>query len=147
MRWTHITLPVGDLAGTVGFFTEVCGLSVVRDRRLEGGSTVWLGPEPSPGEDPDFVLVAFQGEVTVPLDHFGFQCSSRDEVARIAEGARATGNLVEGPTDLGGSVGYFAVVREPSGHLVEFTFGQPLRGLPAKASNPSYMDSPTKAKT
>jgi len=44
---------------------------------------------------------------------------------------RARGTLVEGPTDYGGSVGYFAVVREPSGHLVEFTFGQPLRGLQA----------------
>ena len=137
MRWTHFTLPVADLAGSVRFFTEVFGLSVVRDRSLEGGSTVWLGPEPSPGQDPDFVLVAFQGEVVVPLDHFGFQCSSRDEVTRIAEVARAAGSLVEGPTDFGGSVGYFVVVREPSGHLVEFTFGQPLRGLPAKASNPS----------
>ena len=37
--------------------------------------------------------------------------------------------VVEGPTDYGGSVGYFVVVREPSGHLVEFTFGQPLRGV------------------
>jgi hypothetical protein len=36
---------------------------------------------------------------------------------------------VEGPTDYGGSVGYFALVREPSGHLVEFTHGQPLKGL------------------
>jgi hypothetical protein len=36
---------------------------------------------------------------------------------------------VEGPEDAGGVVGMFAVVREPSGHLVEFTYGQPLRGL------------------
>jgi hypothetical protein len=26
-------------------------------------------------------------------------------------------------------VGYFVIVREPSGHLVEFTHGQPLKGL------------------
>jgi catechol 2,3-dioxygenase-like lactoylglutathione lyase family enzyme len=71
MRWTHFTLPVSDLAGSIRFFTEVCGLSVVRHRRSEGGSTVWVGPCPA----------------------------------------------------------NFAMVREPSGHLVEFTHGQPLEGL------------------
>lgn len=129
MRWTHFTLPVADLTASVRFFTEECGLSVVRDRRAEGGTTVWLGPQAADGLDPEFVLVAFQGEVKEPLDHFGFQCETREEVTAIADRARANGTLVEGPTDYGGSVGYFVVVREPSGHLVEFTFGQPLRGL------------------
>jgi lactoylglutathione lyase len=137
MRWTHFTLPVDNLDGSVRFFTEVCGLSLVRDRRVEGGNTVWLGPEPEAGQDPEFVLVAFTGEVVQPLDHFGFQCGSRAEVAAIAERAGNEGSLVEGPTDFGGSVGYFAVVRKPSGHLVEFTFGQPLRGLSSRATNPS----------
>ncbi len=59
MRWTHFTLPVTDLDATVQFFTEDCQLSVVRDRRREGGSTLWLGPRPAPGCDPEFVLVAF----------------------------------------------------------------------------------------
>ena len=134
MRWTHFTLPVGNLAASVLFFTEVCGLSVVRDRRAEGGSTVWLGPAPSAGEQPEFVLVAYEGEVKQPLDHFGFQCDTRDEVTAIAQRADADGSLTDGPTDAGGSVGYFCVVREPSGHLVEFTFGQPLKGLSAGAT-------------
>lgn len=129
MRWTHFTLPVSDLSGSIRFFTDTCGLSVVRDRRLEGGSTVWLGYAPSKGEKPDFVCVIAQGEVREPLDHFGFQCECREEVVEIARRAAETGNLVQGPTDLGGSVGYFAVVREPSGHLVEFTYGQPIGGL------------------
>lgn len=129
IRWTHFTLPVSDLDASVRFFTEECGLSLVRDRRREGGNTVWLGPPPAPGEDPEFVLVAHRGEVNEPLDHFGFQCDSRERVTAIAERARAAGTLVEGPADYGGSVGYFVVVREPSGHLVEFTHGQPLRGL------------------
>jgi len=30
---------------------------------------------------------------------------------------------------VGGSVGYFVILREPGGNLVEFTFGQPLLGL------------------
>lgn len=122
-------MPLSDLEGSIRFFTEVCGLSVVRDRRDEGGNTVWLGPKPQAGDEPTFVLVAQQGVVGQPLDHFGFQCSSRDEVTRIAERAQEEGSLVEGPIDAGGSVGYFAVVREPSGHRVEFTYGQPILGL------------------
>src|SRR5476651_1879800 len=124
MRWTHFTIPVSDLNASIRFFTETCGLSVVRDRRLEGGGTVWLGPAPAPGDDPEFVVVIGRGEVRAPLDHFGFQCEHREEVTAIAERAKESGILVEGPTDYGGSVGYFAVVREPSGHLVEFTYGQ-----------------------
>ena len=129
MYWTHFTLPLSDLDGSIKFFTEVCGLTVVRDRRLEGGSTVWLGPKPTEGADPEFALVAYRGEVKEPLDHFGFQCETRDQVTSLANLARERGTLVEGPIDHGGSVGYYAVLREPSGHLVEFTHGQPMRGL------------------
>lgn len=136
MRWTHFTLPVSDLDASIQFFTAECQLSIVRDRRAEGGTTVWLGPKPAPGCDPEFVLVAFRGEVKEPLDHFGFQCESREAVTAIAERALQRGTLVEGPTDYGGSVGYFTVVREPSGHLVEFTYGQPLRGLASHEARP-----------
>ena len=133
MRWTHLTLPLSDLDGSIQFFVETCGLTVVRDRRIEGGSTVWLGPRPEPGADPEFVLVAYRGEVKEPLDHFGFQCDSGDQIAVIADLARANGTLVKGPEDAGGSVGLYVIVREPSGHLVEFTFGQPLLGLGTRA--------------
>jgi lactoylglutathione lyase len=136
MRWTHITIPVTDMDASIAFFTTVCGLSVVRDRRREGGGTVWVGPMPAAGQLPEFVVVLDPGDVREPLDHFGFQCDSRDEVTRIAEAARAQGQLVRGPRDSGGSVGYWAIVREPSGHLVEFTHGQPLRGLGAATPEP-----------
>jgi lactoylglutathione lyase len=81
------------------------------------------------GEDPVFVLVLIQDEVKARLDHFGFQCESRAEVDRIAELAREQNILIEPPQDIGGVVGYFTMVRDPDGHLVEFTAGQPLRGL------------------
>ncbi len=129
MHWTHFTLPVSQLDASVEFFVKRCGLAVVRDRRAEGGTTVWIGPATAAGQQPEFVVVLYQGLVKEPLDHFGFQCDTRDEVTAIAQRAAADGTLVEGPIDLGGSVGYFAVVREPSGHKVEFTYGQPLRGL------------------
>ena len=70
-----------------------------------------------------------QDEVKARLDHFGFQCESRAEVDRIVAQARQQDILVQPPIDAGGVVGYFAMVRDPDGHIVEFTFGQPLKGL------------------
>lgn len=128
-HWTHITLPASKLDGTIDFFTRVCGLALVRDRRAEGGANVWLGPPPAAGGQPEFVVVFRQGEVIEPFNHFGFQCATRAEVTAIADQARRDGTLVTGPIDAGGCVGYLVIVREPSGHLVEFTHGQPLEGL------------------
>jgi lactoylglutathione lyase len=128
-RWTHITITVSDLEKSVAFYRDFCGLSLVRDRRKEGGATVWMGPPPAKGKDPAFVLVMMQGEVKDRIDHLGFQVESRAEVdARAAEGRRR-GNLVMGPKDSGGSVGYWVILRDPDGHGVEFTHGQPLQGL------------------
>ena len=129
IRWTHITIRVSRMDASIEFYRDVCGLRVVRDRRREGGGTVWLGYEPEADEHPAFVLVLSEGEVTDRLDHFGFQVDDRNEVDRIATEARARGILVYEPTDSGGSVGYWTQVRDPDGHMVEFTFGQPLKGL------------------
>ena len=128
-RWTHITINCSDLERSIDFYTNLCGLTIVRDRRLEGRHNIWLGPPTKEGEDPLFVLVIVQDEIKFRLDHFGFQCDSREEVDRIAQLAREQNILVEPPTDLGGIVGYFTTVRDPDGHVVEFTFGQPLKGL------------------
>jgi lactoylglutathione lyase len=129
IRWTHITVTVSELERSIGFYTSICGLQVVRDRRREGGGTVWLGPQPPPGENPAFVLVLMEGEVTDRLDHFGFQCGSKEQVDEIAREAERVGNLVFAPQDSGGSVGYWTMLRDPDGHNVEFTFGQPIKGL------------------
>ena len=129
VRWTHITINCSDIDASVNFYTSFCGLTIVRDRRTEGRHNVWLGPTTKADEDPTFVLVIVQDEVKARLDHFGFQCESRAEVDRIAEIARQQNILVEPPVDVGGVVGYFTMVRDPDGHVVEFTFGQPLKGL------------------
>lgn len=128
-RWTHITIHCSDINASVEFYTSLCGLTIVRDRRIEGRHNVWLGPATKSDEDPTFVLVIVQDEVKARLDHFGFQCDSRAEVDRIAEIARQQHILVQPPLDVGGVVGYFTMVRDPDGHVVEFTFGQPLKGL------------------
>src|SRR5439155_22787377 len=85
--WTHITINCRDIDASVEFYTSLCGLSIVRDRRLEGRHNVWLGPATEAGVDPVFVLVIVQDEVKARLDHFGFQCESRAEVDRLAGAA------------------------------------------------------------
>jgi hypothetical protein len=75
------------------------------------------------------VLVLYLTPVDCRVDHLGFQCASRDEVDRIAaEGARL-GILAERAFDGGGDIGYVTMLRDPDGHRVEFTFGQPIAGL------------------
>lgn len=130
IRWTHITITVSHMERAIEFYSTMCGLEIVRDRRREGGTTVWLGYQPeAEDENPTFVLVLMEGQVTDRLDHFGFQCGLRDEVDRIARDAAARGILVHAPQDSGGSVGYWTIIQDPDGHMVEFTHGQPLKGL------------------
>lgn len=129
IHWTHITIMVSDMERSVAFYRSMCGLQIVRDRRREGGSTVWLGYGTSAGEDPIFVLVLMEGEVTDRLDHFGFQCDSRAEVDSIAQVARQRNILVYAPVDSGGSVGYWTIISDPDGHKIEFTYGQPIKGI------------------
>jgi catechol 2,3-dioxygenase-like lactoylglutathione lyase family enzyme len=129
IRWTHITASVSDFEPAIEFYRDFCGLVLVRDRRKDGGGTVWLGSPVAEEELPTFVLVLGKGNITSRLDHLGFQCDTRDEVDSIAERAATRGILVHKPTDSGGAVGYFTMVHDPDGHLIEFTCGQPITGI------------------
>jgi len=129
VRWTHITITVSNIERSIAFYSSFCNLSVLRDRRKEGGGTVWLGPKTPPGKNPTFLLVIGEGEVTSRMDHLGFQCEVREQVDEIAERGRQLAILEIEPTDVGGTVGYFTILRDPDGHLVEFTHGQPIEGL------------------
>jgi catechol 2,3-dioxygenase-like lactoylglutathione lyase family enzyme len=128
-RWTHVTFSVSDVDRSIDFYKSFCDLVVLRDRRREGGGTVWLGPQSQSGKNPTFIMVISKGDVSYQLDHLGFQCEARDQVDQIAERARKLGILELPPQDYGGVVGYFTMVRDPDGHMVEFTYGQPLEGL------------------
>jgi catechol 2,3-dioxygenase-like lactoylglutathione lyase family enzyme len=127
-RWTHVVLKVADLARSIAFYARFCGLEVVRDGRPRG-HTVWLAPRSRAGGPAAFVLVLYLTEIDFRLDHLGFQCDTREEVDRIAAEGEGLGILDEGPLDGGGDIGYVAMLRDPDGHRVEFTHGQPLAGL------------------
>jgi lactoylglutathione lyase len=127
-RWTHVVVKVADLERSIAFYRRFCGLEVVRDGR-PGGHTVWLAPASPAVVPPVFVLVLYLTRVDFRLDHLGFQCDARVEVDRVAAEGAALGILAEPPFEGGGDIGYVTMLRDPDGHLVEFTFGQPIRGL------------------
>ena len=127
-RWTHVVLKVSDLDRSIEFYRSFCGLDIVRDGRPKG-HTVWLGPASRGPGHPAFVLVLYLAEIDCRLDHLGFECDSRDEVDGIAAEGRRLGILAQPPIDAGGVIGYLTMIRDPDGHVVEFTFGQPLVGL------------------
>jgi len=127
-RWTHVVVKVSDLERSIAFYRRFCGLEVVRDGR-PGGHTVWLAPASPTAVPPVFVLVLYLTRVDFRLDHLGFQCDARAEVDRVAAEGAALGILAEPPFEGGGDIGYVTMIRDPDGHIVEFTFGQPIRGL------------------
>lgn len=121
-------LKVSDLDRSIAFYRRFCGLEIARDGRPRG-HTVWLAPAGRRPGHPAFVLVLYLTDIDCRLDHIGFECDSRDEVDAIASEGRRLGILAQPPVDVGGDLGYLTMIRDPDGHLVEFTFGQPLAGL------------------
>ena len=125
---THVALFVGDTVRTVDFYQRFVGLHVVHDRTDNRTRVVWLSEQQ---RDPEFVIVA----ITMPpsdsgfpphMAHFGYDVASRADVDEIAKRAEAEGILDQGPTYAGPIVGYYCIVRDPDGNLVEFSHGQPI---------------------
>jgi catechol 2,3-dioxygenase-like lactoylglutathione lyase family enzyme len=133
---THVALFVRDVARTVDFYERFVGLHVVHDRVDDGVRVVWLSEQE---HDPEFVIVAIHlvpGEPTLPprMAHFGYDLPSRAAVDAIAARGQAAGLLVQGPADAGPIVGYFCMLQDPDGNLVEFSHGQPINPKQLKAS-------------
>lgn len=127
MKCTHIALQVRDMAKSVAFYGEYCGMRVVHERREETW-VCWLGW----GEDPPrFVIVLlerdYERNAQPPAQHIGMAVDSRGEVDAIYARAVAAGTPAPWPpVDAGPIVGYYCGLSDPDGNLVEFSFGQRL---------------------
>jgi len=132
---THVAVRTTDIDASIDFYRRYAGLGIVHDRTDNETRVVWVSHRV---DDPDFVIVLMampHEKLLEPgaTDHFGFAVDSRDAVDRIADLARRENNLKYGPVYAGPIVGYFCMVRDPSGNTCEFSHGQPIhpRDLPS----------------
>ena len=131
---THIAIRTRDMDGSIDFYRRYAGYHIVHERVDNGTRVVWMSYR---RDDPEFVIVLLDMPYERPpepsaSDHLGFAVNSHKEVDRVAELGRREGRLKWGPADGGPIVGYFVMVRDPSGNTCEFSFGQPInpRDLP-----------------
>jgi catechol 2,3-dioxygenase-like lactoylglutathione lyase family enzyme len=125
---THIALHVRELARSVAFYREFCGLEPVRNRGEGGDAVVWLA---EPGREREFIFVLIAGgpgrtSADGDFSHFGFALDTREQVDAIAARAQSAGCLLWPPREEPYPVGYYCGVRDPDGNSIEFSFGQPL---------------------
>jgi catechol 2,3-dioxygenase-like lactoylglutathione lyase family enzyme len=122
---THIALQVTDVEKSVAFYARFAAMEIVHQRIDEesGRKIVWISDKTRP-----FVIVLGESQelstVLLPFAHLGLGCRSREEVDRLCGEARSEGILIDGPTDSGYPVGYWAFLRDPDGHTLEISFGQ-----------------------
>lgn len=125
---THIALHVKDLDACLEFYRDYCGLQITHERREGSSRTVWMA---EPGKEKEFVFVLLSGgpgceQASDDYGHLGFALDSHEAVDSVAERAAAAGCLIWAPKQAPFPVGYYCGLRDPDGHAVEFSFGQPL---------------------
>ena len=125
---THLALHVPDVEACVVFYEQFCAMRVIHRRASKGSAIVWMA---EPDKEHSFIFVIMPGgqERHLAVDdysHFGFALASRDAVDSMAQQARRAGCLVWEPREEPYPVGYYCGVRDPAGHYIEFSYGQPL---------------------
>lgn len=126
--FTHCALQVADLKESIAFYERYCGMTIVKEHGEGKSRVVWLA---SPGAEQSFVLVLLGGGKMRDQDeddmtHYGFGVASRADIDRIAEKAKQDGRLFWEPRDYAPPTGYLCGVKDPTGYIVEFSYGQPL---------------------
>jgi catechol 2,3-dioxygenase-like lactoylglutathione lyase family enzyme len=112
----------------VDFYQHYCGMEICHRRADDDSRVAWLSEA---GRENEFIIVVIDGgQRTAQADgdfkHLGFAVGAREDVDRIAERARQEDRLAWPPRQEPYPVGYFCGVRDPSGNVVEFSYGQPL---------------------
>jgi hypothetical protein len=103
-------------------------MAIVKEHGEGDKRVVWLA---SPGAEQSFVLVLLGGgpkrdQDADDMTHYGFGVPTRADVDRIAAQAKEDGLLHWEPRDYAPPTGYLCGVKDPTGYIVEFSYGQPL---------------------
>ena len=126
-EFTHCALHARDLDESIAFYQSYCGLRIVKTHGKDEERTVWMAHD----DGAAFVLVLLGGGSGRAPDkhdmtHYGFAVASRADVDTIAERGRQEGRLFWEPQEFPPPTGYLCAVRDPSGYIIEFSYGQPL---------------------
>jgi catechol 2,3-dioxygenase-like lactoylglutathione lyase family enzyme len=122
---------VRDLDESIEFYESYCGLRIVKEHGRGRERTVWMAH----AGDAAFVLVLLGGgsgraQGKDDMTHYGFAVPSRADVDAVAERGRREGRLFWEPQDFPPPTGYLCAVQDPSGYIIEFSYGQPLGSQP-----------------
>jgi catechol 2,3-dioxygenase-like lactoylglutathione lyase family enzyme len=122
----HIALRVREAARSAEFYQHYCGMEIVQQRTEGDMSNIWVR---LPNQKDGFMLVLFEtlGESSASsgtMDHIGIYVESRKDVDEIAARAKSAGVLMDGPAYAGPIVGYYCMIEDPDGNLVEFSCEQ-----------------------
>ncbi|MFN7944043.1 MAG: VOC family protein [Blastocatellia bacterium] len=125
-RLDHVALITADARRTAQFYCDWAGMRVIHER-LDPGSTHRVSWVRLAHDDTGLIIVLVEGEPAASggrMDHFGFHVTDRADVDAIAERARVAGILVDEPQYAGPVVGYFCMISDPDGNLLEFSCEQ-----------------------
>ena len=116
--FTHVALPVSDVAVSVDFYARYGGLVPV----LRADGKAWISDKRRA-----FVVVLIEvaqvASKLAPPAHLGVACASRAEFDALVERARSEGVLVAEPVQEGNEVGIYVFLRDPDGHTLEASWG------------------------
>ena len=133
-RWTHIALRVHDIDATIAWYTNFTPLALLDRRQDQDGYGAWLGM-PEAADNPFLLVVAqfFADKdpfadtsfaVLRPFAHLGIELPHREDVDAIAARGEQAGCLSMQPTQMPPPIGYIAMLTDPDGNMVEFSWDQ-----------------------
>ena len=122
----HVALQVRDAEKSAQFYQDYCGMEIVHSRQDGDIHVRWVR---LPNQKDGFMIVLLEtladlSAAVGSMDHIGIYVESRKDVDDVAERARGAGILVEGPLYAGEIVGYYCMIQDPDGNLVEFSCEQ-----------------------
>lgn len=122
----HIALQVSDASRSADFYKRYCGMETVHSRTDGDLHVKWVRV---PHQKDGFMLVLLEtladlSAAAGTMDHIGLFVDCRKDVDEIADIARQEGILIEGPVYAGEVVGYYCMIQDPDGNLVEFSCEQ-----------------------